>query len=122
MGIDWKQLIPTRRSLLSRLKHWDDQKSYQDFYEIYHPLIYGAAVEAGLTKTEAEDVMQETATAVAKAIRGLKFSYEPERCSFKTWLHGITKRKVADQFRKRLGKGRLVEPLGTDNEDSSLVS
>jgi len=122
MKLDWKQLVPTRRSLLSRLKNWDDQKSYQDFYEIYHPLIYGAAVKAGLTETEAEDVVQETATAVAKAIRDLKFKYEPERCSFKTWLHGITKRKVADQFRKRLGKGRVMEPLASDNRDSSLVN
>jgi RNA polymerase sigma-70 factor (ECF subfamily) len=122
MGMDWKQLVPTRRSLLSRLKNWDDQKSYQDFYEIYHPLIYGAAVKAGLTETEAEDVVQETATAVAKAIRDLKFKYEPERSSFKTWLHGITKRKVFDQFRKRLGKGRVVETLATDNQDSSLAS
>src|ERR1035438_4001830 len=122
MGMDWKQLVPTRRSLLSRLKHWDDQKSYQDFYDIYHPLIYGAAMKAALTETEAEDVVQETTTAVANAFRDLKFKYEPDRCSFKTWLHGITKRKVADQFRKRLGKGRVMEPLTIGNEDSSLVN
>jgi RNA polymerase sigma factor (sigma-70 family) len=119
MPVDWDQLIPTRKSLLSRLKHWDDNKSYREFDKIYQPLIYGTAIAAGLTEAEAEDVVQETTVAVAKAIRDLKFTYQPERCSFKTWLHGIAKRKVADQFRKRLGKGRVVEPLARDNEDSS---
>jgi len=119
MTVNLKQLIPTRKTLLSRLKHWDDNKSYREFNEIYQPLIYGAAITAGLTETEAEDVVQETEVAVATAIRDLKFTYQPERCSFKTWLHGITKRKVADQFRRRLGKGRVVEPLPAEHEDSS---
>ncbi len=109
MPTDWNQVIPTRRSLLSRLKHWDDKKSWQDFYDIYSRLIYGAAIKTGLTEAEAEDVVQNTVIAVAKAIRD--FKYEPEKCAFKTWLHAITKRQVANQFRKRQGKGRLLEPL-----------
>jgi len=57
----------------------------------------------------------------ATAIRDLKFTYQPERCSFKTWLHGIARRKAAVQFCKRQGKGRVMEPLVTDNEASSLA-
>jgi hypothetical protein len=26
-------LIPTRESLLSRLKHWEDDESWQDFFD-----------------------------------------------------------------------------------------
>lgn len=115
MSIDWNQMIPTRRSLLSRLKHWDDQKSWQDFYDIYSRLIYGVAIKTGLTEGEAEEVVQNTVLAVAKAIGG--FKYEPERCAFKTWLHTITKRQVANQFRKRQGKGCLLEPLPADSGD-----
>lgn len=113
------KLIPTRRSLLSRLKHWEDQKSWQDFYDIHAGLIYGAAVGAGMTETEAEDVVQETVVAVAKALP--RFEYRPEKCSFKSWLHSITKRKVADQFRRRLGKGQVLESLPeTGNEDAPV--
>jgi RNA polymerase sigma factor (sigma-70 family) len=119
MPVDWNQLIPTRRSLLSRIKHWDDQKSWQDFYDIYARLIYGAAIKAGLTEAEAEDVVQDTVIAVAKAIQG--FKYDPERCAFKTWLHAITRRQVANQFRKRQGKGRALEPLAGGEGESSLV-
>ena len=115
--MEMDKLIPTRRTLLSRLKDWEDQKSWQDFYDIYAGLIYGAAIQAGLTDTEAEDVVQETVVAVAKALP--KFEYEPEKCSFKSWLHAITKRKVADQFRRRMGKGRVLESLPeVGNEDA----
>ena len=120
MPVDWNQLIPTRRSLLSRLKHWDDQKSWQDFYDIYWRLIYGAAIKTGLTEAEAEDVVQDTVIAVANAIKG--FQYQPEKCAFKTWLHAITRRQVANQFRKRQGKGRLLETLPSLDDDTGDVN
>jgi RNA polymerase sigma factor (sigma-70 family) len=115
MPVDWKQLIPTRKSLLVRLKDWDDQKSWQDFYDIYSRLIYGAAIKAGLNESEAEDVVQETVIAVSKAMG--KYEYRPEKCAFKTWLHAVTKRQVANQFRKRLGKGRLLESLPREGDE-----
>ena len=121
MALDWNQLVPTRRSLLSRLKHWDDQKSWQDFYDIYAKLIYGSAIKTGLTETEAEDVVQDTVIAVAKAIQA--FKYDPQKCAFKTWLHAITRRQVANQFRKRQGKGRLLEslPEAKGDDETSAV-
>lgn len=60
--------IPTRPSLLARMKDWEDQKSWQDFFNTYWRLIYGVAVRAGLTATEAGEVVQETVLAVAKKI------------------------------------------------------
>ena len=120
MPVDWNQLIPTRRSLLSRIKHWDDQKSWQDFYDIYSRLVYGAAIKAGLAEAEAEDVVQDTVLAVAKAIQ--RFNYQPEKCAFKTWLHAITRRQVANQFRKRQGKGRLLESLPGQDEEAEPVN
>ena len=110
-----EKVISTRASLLSRLKHWDDQKSWQDFYDIYSRLIYGAAIKTGLSESEVEDVVQDTIIAVSKAIR--EFKYQPENCSFKTWLHSITRRQVANQFRKR--QGRVLEPLPTPDGDDA---
>jgi RNA polymerase sigma-70 factor (ECF subfamily) len=105
---------------LSRNQHWDDQKSWEDFYQIYQPLIFGAAIAAGLTESEAEDVVSETTIAVAKEIGN--FEYHPEKSTFKTWLHGIARHKVADQYRKRLGKGRVLEPISAGHEDSAATS
>ena len=33
------EFIPTRKSLLSRLKDWDDQESWREFFHIYRRLI-----------------------------------------------------------------------------------
>ena len=92
--------LPTRQSLLSRLKDWDDHESWRNFFDTYWRLIYGLAVKSGLTNTEAEDVVQETLLAVAKEMPG--FKYDPARGSFKGWLLEITRRRIANQVRRRL--------------------
>jgi RNA polymerase sigma factor (sigma-70 family) len=91
--------MPTRRSLLSRLKNWDDQTSWEDFFNTYWKLIYGVARKAGLSDQEAQEVVQETVVTVAKKISQLK--YDPALGSFKGWLLNTTRWKIGDQFRKR---------------------
>jgi RNA polymerase sigma factor (sigma-70 family) len=92
--------LATRQSLLSRLKDWDDHESWRDFFDTYWRVIYGLAVKSGLTNTEAEDVVQETLLAVAKEMPD--FKYDPTRGSFKGWLFEITRRRIANQVRRRL--------------------
>ena len=94
-----EELIPTRNSLLSRLKDWEDQESWQDFFDTYWKLVYGVALKAGLTDQEAQEVVQETVITVARRIP--EFKYDPAICSFKTWLLNLTRWRITDQFRKR---------------------
>jgi len=93
------EVIPTRRTLLSRLKDWNDQEGWREFFNTYWKLIYGVAVRAGLTETEAQEVVQETIVSVAKTMPS--FKYDPAACSFKTWLQHLTRKRIVDQFRKR---------------------
>src|SRR5215510_7750388 len=41
--------IPTRHSLLSRLKDYEDQESWRTFFDTYGRLLYRVAAKAGLT-------------------------------------------------------------------------
>jgi RNA polymerase sigma-70 factor (ECF subfamily) len=91
--------IQTRVTLLNRLKDWRDQSSWQEFFDIYWKLIYGVARKAGLTETEAQDVVQETLFSVAKHIP--EFKYDPAIGSFKGWLLNMTRWRIVDQLRKR---------------------
>jgi len=93
------ELIPTRRSLLSRLKNWDDQESWRVFFETYWKLIYTAAVRAGLTEAEAQDAVQETIISVLKSMP--EFKYKAANSSFKSWLLQLTSWRINDQVRKR---------------------
>jgi RNA polymerase sigma-70 factor (ECF subfamily) len=93
------ELIPTRATLIQRLKDWQDQSSWQDFFDTYWKLIYGTAIKSGLTGAEAQDVVQETMIAVAKHMPS--FQYDPALGSFKTWLLNMTRWRITDQLRKR---------------------
>ena len=110
-------LMPTRYSLLSRLQNWDDQASWKDFFDTYWRLIYSTALKAGLTETEAQDVVQETNISVAKDIH--KFKRDRALGSFKGWLRNLTRWRIADQLRRRIQPRQ--ENLVTGGEaDSSL--
>jgi RNA polymerase sigma factor (sigma-70 family) len=91
--------LSTRQSLVKRLKDREDQASWRQFFDTYRHLIFGTARKAGLTESEAEEVVQETVITVARKMG--EFQYDPERCSFKGWLLRITQFKIIDQFRKR---------------------
>jgi len=86
--------------LLVRLKDTEDQRSWQEFNDLYGKLIFGFAIKAGLTESEAQEVVQETLIAAAKNLP--EFRYDPEVCSFKTWLLNFSNWRVQDQLRKRL--------------------
>ena len=94
-----RELVPTRASLLHRLRDWDDKSSWQEFFNIYWRLIYGLARKAGLSDAEAQDVVQETMTSVAKHMP--TFRYDPAIGSFKAWLFKLTRWRIIGQLRKR---------------------
>jgi RNA polymerase sigma factor (sigma-70 family) len=91
---------PTRPSLLQRLQQGGDAPSWQEFQDLYGGLISRFARKAGLTKAEAEEVVQETIISAATNLP--KFHYDPAVCSFKTWLLNLTRWRITDQRRKRL--------------------
>lgn len=94
-----EKMLPTRRSLLDRLRNWEDQASWRDFFNTYWKFIYGVAIKSGLSDSEAEDVVQETVLSVAKKMP--EFIYDPARCSFKGWLMHVTRLRILDQMRRR---------------------
>lgn len=94
-------MSPTRKSLLTRLKSWDDQEGWREFFETYWRLIYGVARKAELNDAEAQDVVQETVIAIAKKMKKGEFKYDPARGSFKAWLLTLTQWRINDQLRKR---------------------
>ncbi len=94
-----EELLPTRKTLLSRLRNWDDQESWNDFFATYWKLIYSTARKAGLSDAEAQDVVQETVVSVCKNMP--EFKYDPKVGSFKSWLLQLTRWRIQDQVRKR---------------------
>src|SRR6185436_2021630 len=92
-------LLPTRRSLINRLRNCEDQDSWRDFFKTYWKLIYSFAIRCGCTDAEAEEVVQETVISLSRKMP--EYRYDPAICSFKGWLLHVTNWRVIDQLRKR---------------------
>src|ERR1039457_3530753 len=92
------EMIPTRQSLLSRLKDWNDHEGWKVFFDTYWRLIYNTAVKAGLTDAEAQDAVQETVISVMKSMP--TFEYESRHGSFKSWLLRLTSWRIRSEERR----------------------
>src|SRR6266545_1699607 len=122
MKNDSDQLLATRWTLIERLKNWDDQESWRQFFDTYWKLICGVAIKSGLTHPEAQDVVQETVISVCKNMP--RFKADPAYGSFKAWLLNLTRWRITDQVRKR-GRGvkeREELPNSGSNGDTTSTA
>lgn len=109
----------TRKSLIARLDNWEDQRTWDEFYQTYWRLIYSVAVKAGLRPDEAFDCVQETILSIAKQSK--RKLYDPEQGSFKTWLMNMTRWRINDQFRKRKKDTAMVGGEWEDDRKTAII-
>jgi RNA polymerase sigma-70 factor (ECF subfamily) len=100
--------LPTRSSLLSRLRRMDDDVSWRTFFETYWRLIYNVARKTGLSDDQAQDVVQETVIAITRKMP--EFRYDPAKGSFKQWLLLITRRRIHDHLRRVYRSLPMAQP------------
>src|SRR6185369_3930990 len=113
-------LLPTRQSLLTRLRDWQDQDGWREFFDTYWRLIYNVARKSGLNDSEAQEVVQATFIYLSRKMP--KFRYEPARGSFKSWLRVVTRSRIGVYRRSERAGGLIREPLpGDGGEDSAAV-
>lgn len=100
----------TRPSLLVRIRDLKNQRAWDEFVEIYTPLVYGYCRRRGLQDADAADVSQEVMRAVALAIR--KFEYDRQRGRFREWLFTVIRSKLQNFL-----ANRLKHPQGTGESE-----
>lgn len=112
--------LPTRHSLLNRLKDWGDDRSWREFFETYWRLIYNFGRKSGLTDAEAQDAVQDTIIGVARKIEDFKTG--AAFGSFKSWLMQQAYWRITDQFRKRSlsARSQSVDDLQSADDSHAL--
>ena len=116
MGNRDKESLQTRASLLGRLSDLGDSVSWREFFDTYWGLIYGVARKAGLSDADAQDVVQDTMSAMA--LQMPTFRHDPAKGSFKAWLLNLTRWRIVDHLRKRRNAQIARDPDTTSGTDA----
>lgn len=97
----------TRASLILRLRQPEDVVAWEEFVEIYQPLIFRLAQSKGLQEADALDLTQDVLAKVANAVN--QFNPDPNQGSFRGWISQITRNLVIDFFRKQDRQQRTAD-------------
>jgi RNA polymerase sigma factor (sigma-70 family) len=111
---DTHSSLRTRPTLLFRLRDWQDETSWSEFYRLYYHFVFEFARRNGLPRADAEEVAQDVFKRVAETIH--EFESNPERGTFRGWLMNLTRWRISDKYRARLPherqgpSGRAADP------------
>jgi RNA polymerase sigma factor (sigma-70 family) len=94
-----RESLRTRASLIEKLGDLANNSGWREFFDTYWGLIYGVARKAGLSDADAQDVVQDTMSCVARQMP--TFRYDRAKGSFKAWLLTLTRWRIIDRLRKR---------------------
>ena len=93
----------TRASLILRLRDQADVVAWEEFIEIYSPVVFRIAVRHGLQPADADDLVQEVSISVARSVG--KWLEREDRGSFRAWLFVIARNCAIDFIRRRMRRG-----------------
>src|SRR4051812_46924667 len=117
----------TRASLIIRLSNPGDAGAWQQFVEVYLPLLYRLARRKGVQHADAEELAQDVLLAVSRAVH--RWDPNPERGRFRDWLFRIARNAILNfltrnKQRANLGSSEIQQLLdlepSTNGEDSAL--
>ena len=104
-----RNTVPTRPSLLFRMKDFGDRQAWEEFHGLYSPLLYRYATRRGLPPEDAEEIRDECLMIIARKISA--FDYDRQRGTFKGWMFRIAHGLVVDWIRRRRTAGADVEQM-----------
>lgn len=98
----------TRLSVLARVRQGADV-GWEEFANIYRPLVILRGKDRGLTESELDDLIQDVLVACFSG--QTMFRYDPQKGSFRSYLRKVIDRRALDILRKRASRERSFSAL-----------
>ena len=109
------EIPKTRESLLLQIQSKENKLAWEEFVEIYRPVVYGIAVSRGLQHADALDLVQTVFVSVANSIGRWEKSDEQSR--FRNWLLRIAKNATINALTRR----PLDQAVGGEELPQALI-
>jgi len=100
-------MLPTRTSLLQRVRDQADEESWRDFVALYEPLLLSYVRKRGLTEIDARDVVQDVFILLLRVLPS--FALDHTRGRFRTWLWQVVMNAIADRARRQSSRSRAED-------------
>lgn len=91
--------VPTRQTLIRRVRNTGDSSSWAEFWGLYEPVIGRYLRRLHVNDQDASDLAQEVYLKLRRELPN--FSFDSERGHFRAWLRRVTDNMVRDHFRTR---------------------
>jgi RNA polymerase sigma-70 factor (ECF subfamily) len=108
----------TQPSLVLRLRDHSDGAAWNEFVDVYSPLIYDFCRTRELQSSDAADVTQEVLLRLSKAVRN--FEYDRSKGLFRDWLARIVLNEIR-RYAKKLSQ-LVVSSEELDKDCGELAS
>jgi RNA polymerase sigma-70 factor (ECF subfamily) len=105
----------TSRSLLERARH-RDPAAWQRLMALYEPMVRHWCRRGGVAVQDLDDVAQEVFATAFAALD--TFRHGSPADTFRGWLHGVTRHRVLEHFRRR--RRQIVAAGGSDAQGMLL--
>lgn len=95
-----------------------DNQALAQAYERFGGLVYAVAARALGNADDAADVVQQVFVAAWRS----RERYDPGKAKLSSWLLGITRHKVADQYAARARAGRIADRVAATQDGRGYES
>ena len=122
-----QELPETRESLLLQVRDKSNHRAWQEFVDLYRPVVYRVALARGLQHVDALDLVQTVFIVVAEAIGD--WEKRDPKARFRYWLLRVARnatinaltRRPFDQPLAGIPVDELLEQLPQPSETATLV-
>lgn len=104
----------TRASLLVQIRDGRNQQAWQEFMQLYGPVVYGFARKRGLQDADAADLMQDVLRSVSLSI--VRLDYDRAQGTFRGWLFTVTRNKIFNFL-----SARKIRPQGSGDTTTNRL-